>query len=153
MNTAFVTRAQRYVQPILDWFTPTCCQVNDVSKQFIGVTPFMVVRDMAKAIAFFSETLGFEVRLRQGRFAFVEREGVGFRIVEETGEWAPPPGNRRFAYYIDVRDVDRVYADLKDRLDLLPEGDVYGPVEQPYGQREFMVVAPDGNLLVYGQAL
>lgn len=30
---------------------------------------------------------------------------------------------------------------------------VHGPVDQTYGQREFMVVAPDGNLLVFGQSI
>ena len=58
-----------------------------------------------------------------------------------------------FAYYIDVRDVDRLYAELKPKLDTLPKGDVYGPVDQSYGQRELLVLAPDGNLLAFGQAI
>ena len=62
-------------------------------------------------------------------------------------------GNRRFAYYIDVRDVDGLYAELKPKLDTLPKGDVYGPVDQSYGQRELLVLAPDGNLLAFGQAI
>jgi hypothetical protein len=66
---------------------------------------------------------------------------------------ARPPGNRRYAYYIDVRDVDQLYAELKPKLDSLPKGDVYGPVNQPYGQRELLVLAPDGNLIAFGHAL
>ncbi len=34
-----------------------------------------------------------------------------------------------------------------------PAGEVLGPVNQPYRQRELMIVAPDGNLLVFGQAI
>ena len=64
-----------------------------------------------------------------------------------------PPGNRRFAYYIDVRDVDQLYRELKPKLDRLPKGDVYGPIDQSYGQRELLVLAPDGNLLAFGQAI
>jgi hypothetical protein len=83
----------------------------------------------------------------------VQRETVGFRILQQTGDDGAPPGNRRFAYYIDVRDVDQLYAELKPKLDKLPKGDVYGPVNQSYGQRELLVLAPDGNLLAFGQAI
>ncbi|RYD81627.1 MAG: VOC family protein, partial [Sphingomonadales bacterium] len=41
--------------------------------------------------------------------------------------------------------------ELKPRLIGLNDGDVHGPVDQMYGQRELMIVAPDGNLLVFGQ--
>jgi hypothetical protein len=63
------------------------------------------------------------------------------------------PGKRRYAYYIDVRDVDQLYAELKPKLDTLPQGDVHGPVNQHYGQRELLVLAPDGNLIAFGHAL
>jgi len=81
------------------------------------------------------------------------RRRAGFRILEQTGPDGAPPGNRRFAYYIDVRDVDKLYAELKPKLDTLPKGDVYGPVDQSYNQRELLVLAPDGNLIAFGQAL
>jgi hypothetical protein len=46
-----------------------------------------------------------------------------------------------------------MHAELKPRLDRLPARHVHGPVDQSYGQRELMIVAPDGNLLVFGQAI
>ncbi len=52
-----------------------------------------------------------------------------------------------------LRDVDQLYAELKPKLDTLPTRDVYGPVNQPYGQRELLVLAPDGNLIAFGQAI
>jgi hypothetical protein len=66
---------------------------------------------------------------------------------------APRPAIDASAYYIDVRDVDQLYLELKPKLDSLPQGDVYGPVNQTYGQRELLVLAPDGNLIVFGQAI
>jgi len=120
---------------------------------FIHVTPFMIVEDLEKALDFFVDLLDFEVQLRFADYAYVQRETVGFRIWQQTGKDAPPPGTRRFAYYIDVRDVDALYLELKLKLDSLPEGDVHGPVDQWYGQRELMVLAPDGNLLTFGQAI
>jgi len=120
---------------------------------FIQITPFMHVPDIARALTFFTETLGFKVLLRFENYAYVHRETVGFRLLEEKGPDGAPPGNRRFAYYIDVHDLDLLYAELKPKLDLLPKGDVYGPVNQSYGQRELLVLAPDGNLIAFGQEI
>jgi len=120
---------------------------------FIQVTPFMHVENLDRALAFFTNILGFETRFRAANYAYVHRETAGFRILEQTGEDGAPPGNRRFAYYIDVRDVDQLYAELKPKLDTLPKRDVYGPVNQTYGQRELLVLAPDGNLIAFGQAI
>jgi catechol 2,3-dioxygenase-like lactoylglutathione lyase family enzyme len=121
---------------------------------FIQVTPFMHVDDLDRAVTFFTDILGFETLFRAVDYAYVQRETVGFRILEQQpGKDGAPPGNRRFAYYIDVHDVDRLHAELKPKLDTLPRGDVYGPVDQHYGQRELLVLAPDGNLIAFGQAI
>ncbi len=120
---------------------------------FIQITPFMHVQDLEKALTFFNDILGFETQLRARDYAYIHRETAGIRILEQKGADAAPPGTRRFAYYIDVRDVDRLYAELKPKLDTLPTRDVYGPVNQPYGQRELLVLAPDGNLIAFGQAI
>jgi catechol 2,3-dioxygenase-like lactoylglutathione lyase family enzyme len=120
---------------------------------FIQVTPFMHVENLARALTFFTDILGFEVPYRLDNYAYLHRETVGFRILEQGGADGAPPGNRRFAYYIDVRDVDQLYAELKPKLDTLPKGDVYGPVDQSYGQRELLVLAPDGNLIAFGHAI
>src|SRR5580700_11652420 len=98
----------------------------------------MIVEDINCAVNFFTDILGFETLVRYPDYAYVHRETAGFRIWEQTGKNAAPPGTRRFAYYIDVRDVDQLYAELKPKLDTLPSGDVYGPVDQSYGQRELL---------------
>ncbi len=120
---------------------------------FIQVTPFMFVEHLEQALAFFVDLLGFEVQFRAGDYAYVQRETAAFRILQQTGKDAAPPGTRRFAYYIDVKDVDRLYAELKPKLDLLPKGDVHGPADKSYGQRELLLLAPDGNLLAFGHAI
>lgn len=120
---------------------------------FIQVTPFMHVSDIERAVAFFTEILGFETLHRFDNYAYVQRESVAFRLLEEHGPDGAPPGNRRFAYYIDVHDVDGLYSELKPKLDALPDGDVHGPANKGYGQRELLVLAPDGNVLAFGQAI
>ena len=118
---------------------------------FIQITPFMHVESLAEAVRFFTGILGFELRSQAGNYAYVQRETAGFRLLEQRGPDGAPPGNRRFAYYIDVRDVDALYAELKPTLDTLPKADVHGPADKEYGQRELLVLAPDGNLIAFGE--
>ena len=113
------------------------------------VTPFMHVADLDQALAFFNGVLGFETGLRHGPYAYIHRAAVGFRLTEAPGM----PGDRRTAYYIDVHDVDALYAELKAKLDQLPAGSAYPPTDRDWGMRELMVLAPDGNFITFGQAL
>ena len=120
---------------------------------FRQITPFMHVPDLAAAIAFFEEVLGFTLQVRMRDYAYLHRETAGMRIMQNRGSDGAPPGNRRFAYFVDVHDVDALYAELKPKLDLLPKGDVHGPADKEYGQRELLVLAPDGNLIAFGSEI
>jgi catechol 2,3-dioxygenase-like lactoylglutathione lyase family enzyme len=120
----------------------------------LQITPFMHVRDLRPAITFLEEVLGFETLFRLGdEYAYLEREGAGLRVLARADAIVFPPRSGRFAYYIDVRDVDSIYAELEEKLRALPRGDVHGPADKEYGQRELIVRAPDGQLLVFGAAL
>ena len=124
-----------------------------MADNFIRITPFIGVPDIEKAVAFF-EMLGFTSHFRMGTYAYVQRECAGVRLLQNDGDGdGAPPGNRRFAYYIDVEDIEKLYAELKPKLDTLPRGDVHGPADKEYGQRELCILAPDGNLLVFGQSI
>ena len=119
----------------------------------IQVTPFMHVPDLEAALQFMTDTLGFGIDYREPTYAYVSRDGAGLRMME-AGPGDPfQPGTRRFAYYFDCRDVDGLYAELKPKLDALPARDVHGPADKPYRQRELLVLAPDGNLIAFGQAM
>jgi len=122
-------------------------------RQFVQVTPFMHVPDIDAAVAFFRDILGFDVLFREDDYAYVEREGCGVRMLQNRGDDGAPPGNRRFAYYFDVRDVDALHAELAPALATLPAGDVHGPADKPYHQRELLVLAPDGNLVAFGSPI
>jgi catechol 2,3-dioxygenase-like lactoylglutathione lyase family enzyme len=119
----------------------------------VQITPFMHVRDLAAAVAFLEGVLGFETLFRISEYAYLEREGAGLRVLETADAVVFPADCGRFAYYIDVRDVDSVHETLKAKLDTLPEGHVHGPADKGYGQRELIVRAPDNQLLVFGAAI
>jgi hypothetical protein len=124
-------------------------------ENFIRITPFMHVDDVPGAVRFFEDILGFKAWINAPGYAYVQREAAAIRIMKASqspGEEVLP-GNRRFMYYIDVEDVDGLLAELKPKLDTLPEGHVQGPQNKIYGQRELAIVAPDGNLLVFGQTI
>lgn len=119
----------------------------------LQVTPFMLVPSLKSALSFMTEVLGFSVDVRMSDYAYLSREGAGLRMLE-AGPGNPfQPGTRRFAYYFDCLNVDALYAELKPRLDSLPSADVHGPADKPYGQRELLVLAPDGNLIAFGQPI
>ena len=119
---------------------------------FIRITPFIHVPDIDAALSFFND-LGFVTYFRAGTYAYVQRECAGVRLLQNEGDDGAPAGNRRFAYYIDVEDIEALYRDLKPKLDAMPHGNVHGPADKEYGQREVCVLAPDGNLLVFGQSI
>lgn len=123
---------------------------------FIQVTPFMHVQDIDRAVYFFVDVLGFKALWHaSSTYAYVERESIGIRILKASateGE-VPGPGTKAFRYYVDVKDVDTLYKEMKPRVDAMWNGQIHGPVDQEYGQREFMIVAPDGDLIVFGQSI
>src|ERR1043165_2059310 len=116
------------------------------------VTPFLRVPSIDRAVAFFTDTLGFQLGFLGGGYAHVWRDGVAFRMIED--EPFPVRGEGRYTSYVDVEDVDGLWAELKPKLDLLPPDDVCGPpFDQDYGQREFWVKGPDGEIIGFGQGI
>jgi catechol 2,3-dioxygenase-like lactoylglutathione lyase family enzyme len=118
---------------------------------FIRITPFMIVPDLDAALHFFVDILGFTLWLKADNYAYVQRETAAFRLLEQKDFDASY--KRRYAYYIDVNDVDALYAELQLRLATLPDHHHHTPTDKPYGQREILICAPDGNLLAFGQSI
>ncbi len=116
------------------------------------ITPFMHAADIEAALRFF-DLIGFRTQVRMANYAYVEREGAGVRILESrdaNGEAFASHGG--FAYYVDVRDVDAIAAELKRKLEAAQIA-VVGPIDQHYRQRELIIDAPDGAKFVFGQPI
>ena len=115
------------------------------------ITPFLHVPNLSQALDLFTRVLRFEVRFSMSNYAYLECGEAAVRILEEPGRVAPMQGESRMTVYIDVRDVDALYAELLPELRTLQDGDVQAPMDQSWGQREFHVRLPDGHWLAYGQ--
>lgn len=117
----------------------------------IQVTPFLGVGPIERSIAFYRDVLGFTLYVQGGGYAYLERDRVAVRLLELDGGAPHPPGCSHI--YIDVRDCDALFAELEPQLRALPADRVRGPADAVYGQREFSVRDPDGNLVMFGQGI
>lgn len=122
-------------------------------RHFVQVTPQLLVPSLADALVLFRDVLGFAVPFSTIDYAYVEREGVAFRLLELPGVTAAPADRAERSSYIDVLDVDGLYAELTPKLAALSPDDVEAPRDQHWGQREFAVRGPDGHFIVFGQAI
>ena len=115
------------------------------------ITPFLHVPNLPQALDLFTRVLRFKVKFSMSNYAYLECAEAAVRILEEPGRTAPLQGEARMTVYVDVRDVDALYADLLPELRTLPEGDVQAPIDQHWDQREFHIRLPDGHWLAFGQ--
>ncbi len=120
---------------------------------FRQITPFLHVPNLEKAISFFRDIFGFRVWFRVPGYAYMHRETVGIRLLQQENPSVGRLGNRALTCYVDVEDVDLLYTQVKEQLSQLPTSDVDGPVDREYGQRELVIVMPDGNLIAFGQEI
>lgn len=119
--------------------------------RMIQVTPFAMVGDLRKSIAFFETTLGFACTFHADNYAFVRRDDVAIRLLEVDGDLSDP--KRQQSCYIDVSGIDDLYAELRPALEFLPKGRVRAPFDTHYGQREFHVSDEDALLLQFGEVI
>lgn len=119
------------------------------------ITPFLYCTDLDAQVAFFQNVLGFQVgsMMRDPDYAYLHRDNVAVRvIVTGTPEYLSEPAANQMVY-IDVDDVDGLYAELEPELSKLPEGRVAPPFDRFYGQREFHVKDEGPYLIMFGQSV
>jgi len=120
-----------------------------------GITPIVPVRRVARAIAFYTEVLGFELRDRnhEATFAYLSRGEAGIMLLDLDDPRAVHATASFFSAYIWVPDIATFYMEVKPMLDRLPEGRMHPLFTRVDGRREFHVRDPDGFLLFFGEAI
>lgn len=116
------------------------------------ITPFIMCNDLQQEIAFFRDRLGFELGFESTDpgYAFLRRDRVAVRLLETDADLNDE--RRQQMVYIDVDDVDALWAELSPNLADLPKGRVRAPFNQVYNQREFHVIDEGACLLFFGMA-
>ena len=115
------------------------------------ITPFIPCTSLEKQIAFYRDMLGFTVGFHADNYAFLRRDAVAVRLVEVDPDVDLKNPERESSFYIDVEDIDALYALLRPSLDKLPANRVRAPFNQDYGQREFHVADEDCTLIFFGE--
>jgi len=120
--------------------------------QIRDATPVLLVKDVVKAAAYYSDKLGFAVDRFWGEppmFAIARRDGVSIMLNQVgPGDTFRPNGeyDGRFSIYIDTSDADALHTEFQTKgADI-----VCPPDDQPYMMREFQVRDLDGHLLGCG---
>jgi catechol 2,3-dioxygenase-like lactoylglutathione lyase family enzyme len=119
---------------------------SENEKMLAGSATIFTVRDVAASIAHYRDILGFDVTFEYGKptfYACLCRDEVALHLIDAS-RTERLPGNG--AICIFVNDVDKLYNDLRERKARV----VKEPQTYPYGMRDFDVLDPDGNQLVFG---
>jgi catechol 2,3-dioxygenase-like lactoylglutathione lyase family enzyme len=121
----------------------------------IGVSPVLLVADLDRAVAYYTERLGFrcEVYGEPPDFAVADRDAVTILLaVAEEPERLVPHWrvvDKLWNAYIRVDDVESIYAEVQERGAPID----YTIYDAPSGFREFGVQDPDGHDIAFGQPL
>ena len=103
--------------------------------------PCLPVGDVAAAVCYYVDVLGFQINYQQGDLGVMDRDNITVLLVPRGVD--PAAGSM----YVYVRDADALYTELKAKGAKV-EGE---PVSHPWGLRDFEVVDLDVNDIRFGQ--
>jgi len=101
----------------------------------------LTVRDLARAVHFYQEILGFPLKYQFGDYAGFEVGGVELGLKTWGGLGAPRQGEPIINFLVD--DLDQAYAELSRKGVKF----IRGPEETLWGGRIALFLDPDGNTL------
>jgi predicted enzyme related to lactoylglutathione lyase len=113
----------------------------------LSCRPNLEVTDLGPTVGFLRDVLGFTVEVDDEAMGLVllSNGGVGLAVVKT----ADPGVNRTTTCYIGVTDVD----DLHDRC-AASGAPITSPLtDHPWGLRDFVVEAPGGHRLAFGERI
>ena len=117
------------------------------------ITPIVPWTSLERQIEFYRDVLGFVVGFQTENYAYLKRDDAALRLVEVSLSVDLTNPERQGSFYIDVVEINALYASLKPALDELPVRRVRAPFNQDYDQREFHVADEDCTVVFFGEAL
>jgi catechol 2,3-dioxygenase-like lactoylglutathione lyase family enzyme len=118
--------------------------------QFKDCIPIITVRDVKRATSFYVDVLGFSVDFETGAPDFVTglfKDAVQVMLIGSDGvNVRQRPGTANVNFFAD--EVDDLFSACRNAaVEVIVE-----PGDRDYGQRDFAIRDPDGNVLVFGCA-
>ena len=108
--------------------------------------PVLPSLDLDASLAFYETQLGFRRHIESDDYAGVERDGVQIHL------WLCDDRNiaENTSCRINMTGIDTLYALCRDRDVVPPDAAIE---EKPWGFREFSVVDPSGNLVIFAEEI
>jgi uncharacterized glyoxalase superfamily protein PhnB len=126
-----------------------------IAKQFFGIAPYFLVRDVVTAAEYYRDALGFRFERFWGEppcFCMPNRDGCIIMLSQVGDASIIRPNSKArndesWDAYVWVKDADALYAEVKPRGAII----TYEPtLQDEYGNREFGVRDLDGYILAFG---
>ena len=111
-----------------------------------AASPVLKVADVAKAMTYYKDVLGFQEEFKAGEpltYGGVARGKVVFHLSQHDG------AIEKGAVYVYVKGVDTLHEEFKKKGAQITEG----PIDRPYAMREFVVKTPDGHVLTFAEGI
>ena len=127
-----------------------------MSRRYFDTFPILYTADLAEALGFYRDLLGFEVTYRfpaEGDPEFVALNGIALTATIEgqvgLHGWPVAPHSGGFELCVYTDDVDAAVEELRSRGVLV----LTEPVNQPWNERMAYVADPDGHPVMICQKL
>ncbi len=130
--------------------------------KFNKLIPELSVSDINRSIEFYTKILGFKIKYsrEESKFAFLSFHGSQLMIEKINDRWetakAEYPFGRGINFQIDVKNIDVLIKSLEKHnypIKIMPQENWYRVGNKLHGNREFLVVDPDGYLLRFSKDL
>jgi catechol 2,3-dioxygenase-like lactoylglutathione lyase family enzyme len=106
-----------------------------------GATPVLPVTDVAAAVAFYADRLGFSLAFEQGPYAGVLRDGVMVHL-----DGAAYKGAGLVTCRLETEGIDELFAVLEPAGVVDPDEPIH---TMPWGARQFSVLDDSGNRITF----
>lgn len=108
--------------------------------------PVLAALDVPRLVNFYTSQLGFKSGWLDENYGIVKRDDIVIHFWHCNNKIFP----QNTSCYIDVEDIDLLYEEMKSAGVVHPNGPL---ANQPWGQREFAILDPDGNMIKFGQPI
>ncbi|KIO74622.1 hypothetical protein TH53_25375 [Pedobacter lusitanus] len=106
--------------------------------------PILASLNEEETVKFYTEKLGFTFHASWDGYLIFSRDGVNIHLwPAQDPEIAKSTG-----CYVNVTEVDKLYAELKEKELIHPNGDLK---DMPWEMRQFSVLDNNGNIIHFGE--